>query len=86
VPLPPGFLFGEVSSGAGSGYGKQPGCWSDHWQPISPWPTSDLNYIGENPDVVQTNIALILIVFFSIVLRNSWNLLVELPNEKHKKL
>jgi len=39
---------------------------------------------GDNPNEVQTNIALILIVFFSIVLRNSWNLLVELPNEKHK--
>ena len=43
-------------------------------------------YHGENPDIVQTNIAMILIVFFSIVLRNSWNLLVELPNERHPKV
>jgi len=41
-------------------------------------------YRGDNPDAVQANIAIILIVFFSIVLRNSWNLLVELPNEKRE--
>ena len=39
-------------------------------------------YTGSNSDAVQTSIAMILIFFFSIVLRNSWNLLVELPSEK----
>ena len=42
-------------------------------------------YHGDDPNNVQLNIAMILIVFFTIVLRNSWNLLVELPNEKHQK-
>jgi hypothetical protein len=41
-------------------------------------------YAGANADAMQTSIAMILIAFFSIVLRNSWNLLVELPNEKHQ--
>ncbi len=31
------------------------------------------------PDDVQTNIAFTLVVLFSIVIRNSWNMLVELP-------
>ncbi len=39
---------------------------------------------GDNSDAVQTGIAMILIIFFTAVLRNSWNLLVELPNEKHQ--
>ncbi len=41
-------------------------------------------YNGNDPNKVQISVALILIVFFTIVLRNSWNLLVELPNEKHQ--
>jgi len=42
-------------------------------------------YHGDDPNTVQLSIAMILIVFFTIVLRNSWNLLVELPNEKRKQ-
>ena len=41
-------------------------------------------YNGDNSDTAQTSIAMILIIFFTAVLRNSWNLLVELPNEKHQ--
>jgi hypothetical protein len=37
-------------------------------------------YLQGDPDAVQTSIALVLIAFFSIVLRNSWSLLVEVQD------
>jgi hypothetical protein len=39
-------------------------------------------YREADPDAVQTSIALVMLAFFSIVLRNSWNLLVEVRDRE----